>query len=288
NRRALEKATEEVKRSAGAIFDAMFIKGENVFTSLKNLLKGGALSLGRSIFEDISGALLGPIKKAFDDFFTGLIDGIGIKTFLSGLGSKLGGLLGGGGGLPTLFGQGGTGVAMSAAGTGGIGGAGGAAGGAGGLFSGLGTGLISGGIAAAGSLLSTMRLEGTMNAVEYNTRVSRIHLGVMIDQLFWPWDGIFHFMADKIGEQVNQLDAIYNAIIGQGPMSAQPAYAVAGNTNNNVVVNMNITSNNPLEIGQAAVKYIKTALKTDRDGIRSNIALVAKQTAGIVSTVPQG
>jgi TP901 family phage tail tape measure protein len=98
----LQKATDEVKNSAGKVFDDMFVKGKNVFSSLSNALQGGVLSIGRSIFEDIVGYLGGPLKKAFDDFFSGLLESSGIKGFLSGLGSRLGGLLGsiglGGGG----------------------------------------------------------------------------------------------------------------------------------------------------------------------------------------------
>ena len=47
----------------------MFIKGEGIFRSLGNLLKGGALSLGRSIFQDVTAALAGPILNAFRTFF---------------------------------------------------------------------------------------------------------------------------------------------------------------------------------------------------------------------------
>src|SRR5207244_3517029 len=60
---SIEAATKSVKDSAGKVFDDMFIKGQNVFTSLKNALEGGVLSLGRSIFVDVAGALGGPIKS---------------------------------------------------------------------------------------------------------------------------------------------------------------------------------------------------------------------------------
>lgn len=112
NAKALKDAINDVGKSAGEIFDAMFLKGENVFKSLQNALKGGALSIGRSIFQDVVGELGGPIKKAFDDFFQGLLNSTGIKNFLKGLGDSIGGILGkitGGGGFmgPQLPGAGG-------------------------------------------------------------------------------------------------------------------------------------------------------------------------------------
>lgn len=125
---AASEFTDSMKRSAGAVFDAMFQKGENVFTSLQNALKGGVLSLGRAIFEDVTSALLGPIKRAFDSFFNSLLEGLGFKAFLSGLGSKIGTALGG------IWGVGGTAAAATGTATAAAGATGGAAAaGAGGL-----------------------------------------------------------------------------------------------------------------------------------------------------------
>lgn len=96
-----EQTIAQIKRSAGAIFDDMFLKGEGVFKSLQNMLKGGALSLGRVIFEDITGALLGPVLSAFRNFFNTTVKGI-IDGALGGIGKSIGGaiagLLGGGSG----------------------------------------------------------------------------------------------------------------------------------------------------------------------------------------------
>lgn len=173
----LAKAVNEIKESAGKVFDDMFIRGENVFTSLKSALKGGALSLGRSIFEDITGALLGPVKKAFDDFFTGLLEGAGIKSFVSGLGDKLGGLLGG------IFGGGGVGNAVAGAASSTAGAASSATtavGAAGSLTASIisAVGGVVGGIISA---IGTARLEGTMNAVEFNTRSTYIEIKDLMD-----------------------------------------------------------------------------------------------------------
>lgn len=214
NKRRLEKATDDIKRSAGAVFDAMFLKGESVFKSLGNALKGGALSLGRAIFEDITGALLGPVKKAFDDFIGGIIG-----KLTGSLGNKLGG----------LFGLGGS--AASAAGS--IGGAASGAGGAassavGGTLSGALGGIIGGGISAVGSLLGSARLEGTMNAVEFNTRSTRINLEILINEFMHPFKGHLEWIAASGREHTNQLDAIYNAIIGAGGMSPSGGIRMTG------------------------------------------------------------
>lgn len=114
---AMKAATEDIKNSAGKIFDDMFVKGESVFASLRNALKGGALSLGRAIFEDITGALLGPIKKVFDDFLKSIVGGIGSR-----LGSVVGGALGiGGSAAGAAAGVGGAGAAGAGAGAAGAG-----------------------------------------------------------------------------------------------------------------------------------------------------------------------
>lgn len=178
---ALKQATDDVKRSAGEIFDAMFIKGENVFTSLGNLLKGGALSLGRAIFEDVVGALLGPVKLAFDNFFKGILDQT-IGGFAQSLGSKLGGLLPGIGGTAQTA----TGVAGTAAG--GVGGAGGALGGATGGAGGLASGFISGGLSFAGSIVGALMSKGNAKRTEENTRETRDLLEIMAD----TWNPLFH------------------------------------------------------------------------------------------------
>jgi hypothetical protein len=88
-KKSMQDAFEDVKRSAGAIFDAMRVKGESVFSSLSNLAKGWGLTLGRTIFQEISAALFAPLTKAFEDFFTGIIQSLGLKK----LGEKLGGLI---------------------------------------------------------------------------------------------------------------------------------------------------------------------------------------------------
>lgn len=204
--KALDDAVRDVGRSAGHIFDDMVLKGQNVFTDLGSALKGGALSLGRSIFEDVTGQLLGPVKLAFDEFFKSLLESTGIKAFISGLGEKLGGLLSGvfgfGGGAASVVSSvaggatSGAGAVTSAAGT--------ATGTAGSLTTGLLGGVAGGVISGLGSFFGSMRLEGTMNAVEYNTRASEIHLRVMLGDFFNSWDSTFEQIKNDIHEQLLQ------------------------------------------------------------------------------------
>lgn len=118
----LKRSIDEVKKSAGAIFDDMFVKGESVFMSLHNMLKGGVLSLGRAIFDDISGALLGPVLNLFKNFINNTIKGL-----LGGLGNSIGGAIGGalgiGGSAASKAAAGAAGVAGTAGTTAGISGA---------------------------------------------------------------------------------------------------------------------------------------------------------------------
>lgn len=195
----LKDATEDIKRSAGEVFDAMLLKGENVFTSLQNALKGGLLSLGRSIFEDISGALLGPVKKAFDDFFASLLESVGIKTLMDGLGNQLAGLITG------IFGSGGSaaaGGAVSAAGSAGGSAAGSAIGGAGSAATGAAgsmmSGVVGGAISAVGSIIGALMGEGNARRTEENTRETRDWLELAVTS----WNPVFHGQYDFIKEWI--------------------------------------------------------------------------------------
>lgn len=212
-KRALERATADMKRSAGAVFDAMFLKGESVFQSLQNALKGGALSLGRAIFEDITGALLGPVKKAFDDFLAGVLGGITNK-----LGGALGNVLGIGTSVATTAAQTATGVATSAASAASsvgssVAGAASLATGWMGLAGGVAGGIISG--------LMSMRQEGTLNAIEYNTRAAEIHQRVMIEYFFHAWHDHFKAIRDNTQTTTAQLDAIFNVLLGNSQADVQ-------------------------------------------------------------------
>jgi hypothetical protein len=195
NMKKVEDATEDVKRSAGKIFDDMFIKGENVFSSLANMLKGGALSLGRAIFEDIVGALLGPIKLAFDEFFQGLLEGVGLKKLFGGIGERLGGLLGGGGGVASVVPG-----AQSIPGIGG-GGGGGLAGAASSISP---MGLIQAGASIVGPIIGALITRGNAKRTEENTQETRDWLELQTI----AWNPLFHEMVSWqkwIAEQVTVL-----------------------------------------------------------------------------------
>jgi hypothetical protein len=102
----LRKDSEEIGRFAGKIWDDVFEKGANIFTEIQDKIKTGVLSLGKTLFEDIAGALGGPIKQAFDDFFKGLISGSGLKSIGQSLADTIRGALGvggGGGGVASNF-----------------------------------------------------------------------------------------------------------------------------------------------------------------------------------------
>lgn len=207
----VKDATDDVKQAAGKIFDDMFVTGQNVFTSIQNLLKGGALSLGRAIFEDVSAALLGPIKLAFDDFFKGLLESTGIKNFIDGIGKKIGGILSGafGGGSPAgVVGPQLPGASSAASGV---------AGNAISTATSLAGPLISGGIAAAGAIIGSLMLKGNAKATEENTRETRDWLELQTvawNPVFFGMLSLLQWLADRSGDLINQGDAIFNAILG--------------------------------------------------------------------------
>lgn len=91
----IKKTNKEAGDAVGKLWDDVVIKGQGVFTSLKQELTGGALSIGKSLVEDITGALIGPIKRAFEDFFKNTLESI-VQGWLSQFGKDLGETLAGG------------------------------------------------------------------------------------------------------------------------------------------------------------------------------------------------
>ncbi len=82
--------------------------------------------------------------------------------------------------------------------------------------------MISAGISALGSIgtiLQLKRLEGTMNAVEHNTRYLSIDFENTMNAILWPMFGFSNLLVDRAQEQINQLDAIYNVLAAQSPVS---------------------------------------------------------------------
>ncbi len=93
----IQDALRNLTTATDQFFDDVFTAASGGFDSLKSALKGGALSLGKAVVDDFKDAFVGPLKQAFNDFFSGLIESTGVKTLISGLSSKLSGALGIGG-----------------------------------------------------------------------------------------------------------------------------------------------------------------------------------------------
>jgi len=196
-------------------------------------------------------------KSMLSAFLVGLLEPL--TTKLAGLGSTLakgiGGLFGGGGG-----GGGAVGTATSAAG-----GAANVAGMAantlsGGLISAAGS-IIGGGLSA----LASLRLEGTMNAVEYNTRAAEIHQRVMIDHFFHPWTELFKRMA--------------------GVSPGAPATADVAPVQ--ITINLDATkTDDPIDFSQKVISIIDKAVMTG--GYRQKWALAFSQNQGITASYPVG
>ncbi len=233
-KQALEAATNSIKNSAGHIFDDMFIKGQNVFKSLGNLLKGGALSLGRSIFEDIAGALLGPIKLAFDNFFKGLISGP-----LESLGKALSKSL-----TTSVAGSATSKAVGSVAGSAGSVG-GGVASTVGGAASSITSGLISGGLAAVGSIVGAFITKGNAKRTEENTRESRDWLELqtnawnpLFNQMVFYQKGIYEFFSGSASSTISG-----NGRVGPGHVAGLQTASSIGTINAPFNFNPTLTFN---------------------------------------------
>lgn len=185
---------------------------------------------GKKFGEGMIGIAKAAAKGMMDAFLVGLLSPL--TSQLAGLGKTaadaIGGLLGIGGGA--------AGAATSAAG-----GAASAAGSAGSTASSIAgavssftpMGIISAGISAIGSLGTIMqlkRIEGTMNAVEYNTRASEIQLRLGLEQVLWPIHGLVQGLWGFSHDQIMILDAIYNKLSEktQG-ITLAPVYATTVN-----------------------------------------------------------
>lgn len=159
----LDDTFNDVKHTATNVFRDILRDGELSFSKLGGIVKG--------IFETIASEVLGSITAKL---ITPLVSKIeGALSSLLGKIPGLGGVFGGG--------------ASAASGAVTSGGGSASSGLSGALNStGIVGGLISGGIAAAGSLLGSARLEGTMNAVEFNTRATMIQLRDAMDLILQP------------------------------------------------------------------------------------------------------
>lgn len=247
-RRQFEQSVNEVKQSAGKIFDDMFIRGENVFKSLGNALKGGALSLGRAIFQDITGALLGPIKAAFDNFFKGILQK-GLGGITGGIGNKLGSAIGGGGSV--------TGSVGSVAGSG----------------AGLSGSLLSGGLAAVGGIVGGLLTKGNAKRTEEHTRETRDWIELAVT----AWNPLFHqqtFYQKGIYEAFKGLSSVSNGKVSQVVTNVTPtATAQTIDASFNPVFNVNVAMEGggnmtDIEVRDELMPKITTALETGVRGYR--------------------
>jgi TP901 family phage tail tape measure protein len=294
----------DLRNSAGQVFDALITKGGNAIGTVVGLFKAGFLSLGRSIFEDITATLFTPLKMAFDDFFTSLLESVGLKKLMSGLATKLGGLLPGvGGGAADAAG----GAASAAGGVASA--AGGVASSVGGTASSIASSatsftpaaLVGMGLQVAGDIgiiMQLKRIEGTMNAVEGNTRYTSIDTEIIINEFWWPVLGILQRGEDYWHTATMQLDAIYNLMAAANPAAlaaVQGSSSTAGPTGTapatvNIPIEVAATFNfQGDEVNRAMVRdfilpEITTVLVDGLNGVREKWASIFKQTSGLVST----
>jgi TP901 family phage tail tape measure protein len=285
NHEAIQQSAEQAKKWRDVWVQAMgnvtsqFADGvaKMIFESGKFSfdIKGIFKELGESIVKMLVTDAFTKIAKGFEDLLGGMLSGV-----TGGLGKKLGDALGGllhiGGGAASA----GTSAATSA--TGAAGGLGGLVSGGGGAFAGIGTGLISGGIAAAGSLLGSMRLEGTMNAVEANTRFTYIELLNTMNSILWPMKGGLDLIVDREQEQINQLDAMYNVLNARLGRSAEtgPAGTIAINYN---VGGIAITSSGD---ARTIRDTVVAGLQTNQDEFLTKVTTAIKQAFPAILTVP--
>lgn len=225
--KAAEDYAKAVDRAGSSITTTLqrdgITTGNIIKTTFDDIFKGSAITAGnfiKGIEADWLGSLLGPIRKGFDDFFEGLLESFGLKKFLEGLGTKIGGALSG------IFGDGASAVAGGAGSA-----AGGAAGGAGGAATST-AGSLTGSLASVASAIGSLatavvdivgfrRLEGTMNAVEANTRFTYIEVKDMFGVL-----DVTNFMLSAMNQSltwINMAIDISNGLLAKiGSTTAPP------------------------------------------------------------------
>src|SRR4030095_14835767 len=89
---AMREASQQVRKSAGKIFDVMGERSQGFFKTIANLAEGAALSIARTMFQDIVAGLFTPLQLAFQEWIKGITAGIAQK-----LGGIFGNILGVGG-----------------------------------------------------------------------------------------------------------------------------------------------------------------------------------------------
>jgi hypothetical protein len=188
-REAWKAFEKDVKKD----FDDTFTAMEDLLITGDGSFKDIMTKLWQGLAKDALDLFLAPLKKSIEDFMATTIknllsgDGLGgISTALSNIGSKIGGLFGGGapGGLAT------SGSTMGTVGQAipGVSGAGGSAAGAatkaiGSSVTGI-VGAVGGVVSAVSGVISNFqqaKMETTLNAIEHNTRYTMMYVGERAD-----------------------------------------------------------------------------------------------------------
>ncbi len=152
--------------------------------------------------------------------------------------------------------------------------------------------MISGIASAIGSIagaIGTMRLEGTMNAVEHNTRYLQIDFTNTMNEILWPMHGMLTWIADNTHVTTMQLDAIYNVLAAQSPAAMPNLVGSQSTTNNAPVVNVtygDISVAAPASGSTADwIESLKKALQYNTDDLTAFlIRALNNQTQGQVAT----
>lgn len=219
--------TESMKTSFGGFTNAVSTSITNFSQDISKALFDGDTSWGekgKKMLSALGGAVsstfIEPATKAINDFITGAI-----SKLLSGEG--LGGVLTSikdiGEGIGKIFGSG------ASAATGAAGSATGAAGSVGGI-GGVASGAIGGALGAAGAIGSVVsavsgvisnfqlaRQENTLNAIEWNTRKSSLHLEHSLTQFFIPYlpalTGIHERWVEFLNNHAFRINDTYDNVV---------------------------------------------------------------------------
>ncbi len=212
-----QQAINTIIGDMGRMFTDSIVHGKNFWEAFKSMGTNALAGIVDAVMQKFLHRLLDPFATALGKIMDTAANALynALDHLLGGLFSKLAKKFGEdiatSLGVDTAKGAAGK-VASGAAG--GAGGAGDAAGASSSL-----AGWITAGasvVGAIGTIVGDRRMEGTLNAVEFNTRVSAIHLGVMIDQIHWPIKWATDAIKTNTDAMVFQLGALYDLIYGRG------------------------------------------------------------------------
>lgn len=122
--------------------------------------------------------------------------------------------------------------------------------------------MVSGIASAVGSIVGavgTMRLEGTMNAVEHNTRYLMIDFENTMNEILWPMHSFMLWTAQNTHELINQLDAVYNLLAGYLQMLVDEVGSLYNVTNLNLSLIAVATSQMATRASSAVIASLSTS-----------------------------